>query len=460
MRARFVLAAAAGVVAVLAAGCGGGSGTATPGATGAAASVAPASSVAFIALDTDLASSQWQTVNALLAKLPGASTLLTQLRQRLEQKSSLSWANDVQPAVGSELDVAVLPAAANGKPEAVALVQPTDPAKFDALLAALGSGATRPVTAQVGGWTVIASTQAALDAVTSATSHLDGSSLYQAASAKLASDVLVTAYANGAEARRLVGALGGTPPSAPQLDWAAGDVVASSGGLRVDGFVSSASGTPTRPYDAALLQKIPSGQLLVADFQASRDATASTATPASPLLGALGKVADTLGGESALYVSPAALIPAVTLVTQSSDSQQTLDAIQGALKTAGSKAGGGIGSILGALTLSHATVGSDLVVSTSQQQVAAFERSGRKLNDDAAFQAARAASGMPAKTSGFVYVNLKDALPAVQGLASLAGGSLQLPSGLDLSALRSLTAYGSGSSGGVSSFTVFLSEQS
>ena len=460
MRTRFVLAAAAGVVALLAAGCGGGSGTATPGATGGAASVAPASSVAFVALDTDLASSQWQTVNGLLAKLPGGSALLTQLRQRLEQKSSLSWANDVQPAVGSELDVAVLPAAANGKPEAVALVRPADPAKLDALLATLGSGATKPLTAQVGGWTAIASTQAALDAVTSATSHLDGSSLYQAASAKLASDALVTAYANGAEARRLVGALGGTTPSAPRLDWAAGDVVASSGGLKVDGFVSAASGTPTQPYDAALLQKIPSGQLLVADFQANRDATDSTASPASPLVGTLGKVAGTLGGESALYVSPAAPIPAVTLVTQSSDPQQTLDAIEGALRSAGSQAGGGIGSFLGALTLSHATVGSYLVVSTSQQQVAAFEGSGVKLADDPAFQAARSASGMPAKTSGFVYVNLKDALPAVQGLASLAGGSLQLPSGLDLSALRSLTAYGSGSSGGVSSFTVFLSEQS
>lgn len=454
MRRRFVLAATAIATVALAAGCGGGSG-APAAASGGAASVVPADSVAFVAVDSNLGSSQWHALDGLLGTLPGGDSLVATLEKAVEQKGSLSWANDVQPALGPELDVAVLPASA-GKAQAVLLTQPSDPSKLDALLAKLGTGGTKPLSEQVGDWTAVSDSQAALDAVSGATSHLADSSLYQAATAKLAGDALVRAYANGAAARQLVSALGGTAPSsAEQLDWAAADAVAASGGLKVDGFVHSTGGTPTAPYDPALVQKIPSGQLLVADFQASHDTTLPST--ASPILGALGKVAGTLGGETALYVSPASPLPAVTLVTQSSDPQATVSAIESALADAGKTAPSGLGSILGALSLSHATVGSDLVVSTSQQQVDAFQGGGAKLADDSAFKAAQSASGMPGRTTGFVYVNLKDAGSALSGLSSLGGGSgatPSLPAGL-----QSVTAYGTGSDGGVSGFTVYLAGQ-
>ena len=74
---------------------------------------------------------------------------------------------------------------------------------------------------------------------------------------------------------------------------------------------------------------------------------------------------------------------------------------------------------------------------------------------DSAFKGAQSASGMPDRTTGFVYANLQDALPVVKGLASLAGATLPA-GGADLGALRTLTAYGAGGSGGVSSFTLFL----
>ena len=73
----------------------------------------------------------------------------------LEQKTGLSWTNDVQPALGPEVDVAVLPTASGGKPDAVLLTQPSDPANFAALLQKLSaSGGPAPVSAQAGGWTV------------------------------------------------------------------------------------------------------------------------------------------------------------------------------------------------------------------------------------------------------------------------------------------------------------------
>ncbi|HET7648465.1 MAG TPA: hypothetical protein VFK17_07840 [Gaiellaceae bacterium] len=452
MRRWFVLAATALAAVALAAGCGGGAG-APAGATGGAAAVVPADSVAFVAIDSDLGSSQWQALDGLLGALPGGDSLVATLRKAVEQKGSLSWADDVQPALGPELDLAVLPAT-GGKAQAVLLTQPPDPSKLDALLAKLAARGTTAVSAQVGDWTAVSESQAALDAVSSASSQLADSTPYRDASAKLADDALVRAFANGAEARRLVAALGGTlPAGGERLDWAAADAVAASGGLKVDGFVRSEGGTTAAPYDAALLQKIPSGQLLVADFQATHDTTLPVTS--APLLGALGKVAQTLGGETAVYVTPASPLPAVTLVTESSDPEATVSAIEQALADAGKSASGsGLGTFLGALALSHATVGSDLVVSTSQQQVDAFRSGGAKLADDSAFRAARSASGMPDRTTGFVYVNLKDAASALSGLSSLGGGSgtrLALPA-----ALQSLTAYGTGSDGGVSGFTVYL----
>jgi Protein of unknown function (DUF3352) len=462
MRSRLALASAIGTVAVFAAaGCGGTGGVSGAGAApGGGASVTPADAAVFVALDTDLGSSQWQAVNALLAKVPGSDALLARLRQSFEQHSKLSWQNDVRPALGPELDVAVLPAASGGKPETVLLTQPPDRAKLDALLAKLRqSGAAQPLTTDLGDWTAVSESQAALDAVDGASNHLADSSVYQEATGTLASDALLTAYANGAEAKQLVSALGGTLPSGNrELVWASGDVVASADGLEVDGHVRADGGTPRQSYASHLVDRIPSGALAVADFQVPSDA-GSPSSSSSLLGGALQPLRSALGGETAIYVSPGTPFPAVTLVTRASDPQAVLDALQGALSKLGSVAGGGktgslnLGSILGALQLSHGVVGQDLVVSTSQQAVDAFKGSGQKLADDGVFQEATSAAGMPDRTTGFVYVNLKDALPVVQGLASLAGASL--PGG-DLSALRTLTAYGSGADGDSSSFSAFL----
>jgi hypothetical protein len=138
-----------------------------------------------------------------------------------------------------------------------------------------------------------------------------------------------------------------------------------------------------------------------------------------------------------------------------------LDALNDALSSASSAAGGtasggfSLGSILGGIRLSHAEVGSALVVSTSQQAVDAFSGGGPKLSGDATFEDAQQASGMPDRTTGFAYVDLKDAVPLVQGLASLAGAGSPA-AGTDLSALHTLTAFGSGATDGVERFTVFL----
>lgn len=449
MRARGILGVAAVTATVFAlAGCGGSSGAGSGSSLGAGAAIAPADSVAFAAVDTDLSSSQWKAVDSLLQKFPGHDALLAKFQQSIEQKTSLSWANDVKPALGPELDVVALPQGANGKPQLVGLTQPADASKFDALLRKLGTAkGEQIVTTQVSGWTAFAASQAALDAVTSATTHLAEDNTYQDAIAKLSNDAVATLYANAAEAKQALGNALPTTfnlPGGAALQWVSADVVAESGGLKVDGYARSEGGAaPAKPYASTLVSQIPAGALAVADF----DATGAAAT--SPL-------ASALGGETAVYVSPGEPIPAATLVTQPADPTTAFAAIEKAFSGLSSNPMlKSLGPILGSVHLVHAVDDGKLVVSTSPQAIADFQSGGKKLADDGAFKDATSAAGMPDNTNGFVYANLDAALPLVEGLANLSGKAL--PAGLqdNLAQLHSLTGYVT-RSGDETSFTVFL----
>jgi hypothetical protein len=440
MHVRIVLAAG---IAALVAGCGGGS-SALPGAggLGAGAAVVPADVAAFVAVDSDVGSSQWQAVDSLLEK----AGLLDRLQQGFQRQTGISW-DDLKAALGPELDVVLLPGAS---PKVVLLTQPSDTGKLDALLERAGPKA---VSAQVNGWTAVSDTQSALDAVAGATRHLADASLYQEASGKLTGDAFAHVYANGAEAAQLASSFGAKGAGPTGLVWAAADVVASEGGLKLDGYVRrGGSGAAQQPYASRLVDRIPGGALLVADFQARHEGTVAAST--NPILSALGKVGRALGGETALYVTPALPFPAVTLVTHASDPQAVLDALDQALHSAGTSAQGlSLGPLIGGLRLSHEVVDGDLVVSTSQAAIAAFKGGGAKLAGDAVFREAQSASGMPADTTGFVYVDLKDTVPYVK---QMLGGMLQGSGQVDLSALRTLVAYGTGSSGDVARFAAFL----
>ena len=65
------------------------------------------------------------------------------------------------------------------------------------------------------------------------------------------------------------------------------------------------------------------------------------------------------------------------------------------------------------------------------------------------------ANGMPAQTTGFLYVNLTSSLPLVRALGPLLGLKLPEAQQADLSALKTLTAFGT-RAGEESTFTVFL----
>jgi hypothetical protein len=478
MRARttFATALAIATVGFTAAGCGGAGGAASSD-LGGAASVAPSDSVGFVALDTDVSSGEWQAVDGLLKKFPSQGDLMTTLQQSFEKNAKLNWETDVQPALGSELDLIALPGTAGAKsPQLVGLTQPGDSSKLAALLPKLGKNV---VSTQIGGWTAFSDSQAALDAVQGATTKLADNNTYQAANAKLSADALVRAYANGTEAQQLLDSLGtqvpsGAAPSVP-FAWASADVVASGGGVQVNGYSRDGSlatlpanrrQVTAQPYASSLVDEIPSGAILVADFPVmpgqfeAGDPTSPT-SPFEKLLGpnAAKLAADLdaiLGGESAVYIRPGLPIPEITLVTQPGDTaaatQALGDVIQTLKQAVGAKAGG---LDLSSLPIVHAVNGGQLVVSTSQQGIADFESAGPKLSSDASFTSAQQAAKMPGQTTGFLYANLASALPLLQTVGPFLG--LQLPANLqtDAGALRTLLAFGT-RSGDEAAFTASL----
>jgi hypothetical protein len=148
-----------------------------------------------------------------------------------------------------------------------------------------------------------------------------------------------------------------------------------------------------------------------------------------------------LGGETAIYVRPSLPMPEVTLVTQPADTAAASQALDEILAELPSK------SMFSGIKLYRKTMGGQFVVSTTQQGLVDFSGGSARLSADPSFLAAEKQSGMGATTTGFVYANVKDALP----LLSLAG--VKLPAGLP--SFGTFMAYG-GQTDTESSFTAFL----
>jgi hypothetical protein len=443
-------AAVAAAAAIVTAGCAS-AGASGPGSLDGAAAIVPSNAVAFVAASTDLGSERWHGVG----------------KQLMTKFQSLA------PALGDELDVAVLPSKA-----VVGFTQPQDSAKLTALATKYGA-----VTRAIGGWTAIAKTSADLDTVANATSHLADNALFTEAMNRLPDGSLMRAYANGDQAQQLLSSIPGQLQTslAPAgmhyriskarvktyytvattgFRWVAAAVTSTADGLKLEAFTRTGAltspGPPrfivhqTPPYVSALVDEIPSGALAVADFQVPTGTFENLPQLPAPLVqlfGAknveeLGPQLDTLlGGETAIYVRPSLPIPEVTIVTQPADTttaSQTLDAIVAELPKT---------SMFSGLHLYRTTIGGQFVISTTQQGLDDFRAGGAKLSADPSFVEAKQQSGMGNETTGFVYANVKATLP----LLALAG--VKLPAALP--SFGTFMAYG-GEAGADSSLTAFL----
>lgn len=421
---RAALAALTGALLLVASGCGG-----TSGGSAAAghdsAGLVPPGALAFVSVDTKLDSDGWKTIEQLTGGLP-------MLDQAL-RKQGLDLAKDVTPALGGELGVAVL-GVDNGRPEAVAFTQSGDETKLRALASKFDSGSDHYTVEHIGGWSVVADSQAAFDAVRSAGS---GKSLadvpeFQAAAKALGGSSIAFAYASGAGLQKVASGMGSPAGGAGTSRWAAAQVTADGSAVRLKIRREPAPPAAAAPYVPTLLQDAPSGALLAVSFKDARDGLKRLAGAVKLGL-PLADVAPALRGEGVFYLAQGVLIPTLVLEVDSPDPAAAESILRAVATRLVAKAGG-------AVKLNVFRRSSHVFLTNSASIPAT---SGPRLVDDQPFKDALAAAEVPKEVRFLAYADVQRLAPVVQALAQLLGQGQGSASQLkSLDRLGTLVAFG------------------
>src|SRR5689334_16102349 len=247
---RAAVAALALGLLLVAAGCGNSSAAVATSNTD-AASFVPANALAYVSADSNLDSSAWQLIRDVLGPLDLGSTSQS----------------DVSAALGDRVNLAVL-GIDNGKPEAVALVHPSDEAKLSALAKKFDSGDEHYTVQKIGGWSVVADSAAAFQSVRDAGSgsSLADNAAFKTALAQVGDSGFATAFVAGSAVQQLPAKLQSLVRVAGSPQWLAARVDAGNHELRLRARVAGATGAPAA-YKPALLQDVPSGAILAVSFK-------------------------------------------------------------------------------------------------------------------------------------------------------------------------------------------------
>ena len=95
------------------------------------------------------------------------------------------------------------------------------------------------------------------------------------------------------------------------------------------------------------------------------------------------------------------------------------------------------------------------MITDSPTGISGLKDGGDKLSGDPVFKDAKSTAGMPDEVKGFVYVNVKDTVPLVEGLSSLGGSNIPPDVSANLEHVHSFLSYVSGS-GDENRFDAFL----
>ena len=420
-----------------------------------AAGLVPASAPAFIAIDADPSSAQWRTINSLAAKFPDKQKAVDSIKRDM-RKDGVEWGRDVKPMLQGEADFVWLDFADNGE-NFVILFRPKNEAKFKQILRKANASEKNPddrvVYEKFRGWEVMASKHETIDrfkqaSKSEATSLADDKSFTKSMD-RLGHDAVVRAYINGRALMKLARRRGGAQArpyleKLGTLDWIAARLGATSEGVHLDAIVH---GTPGKLFrDAAtspafspkLIGTVPADALLYLSFHGTKgmfgglqqQEVFKDAPQFRQFAGPLRQLGRILEGENAIYVRPGTArspdvpfaIPEVTLVsTPSGDGTAILDRM--VKRFAGGPpqvdtVGGTPVHLLArnGLGLYYANVDGKLVV-TDQPQGIRGVKSGPSLSDSDEFKQAKAASGLPDKNWGVLYVDIKTSIPYGEKLA-------------------------------------------
>jgi hypothetical protein len=448
----------------LAAGCGGGENVVqTAAATDGAAQLAPRDSAAYIGVDTDLDSAQWQQLQELLDRFPDGDQLVQKIVDEAG-KDGVSWNDDVKPALGPLTAVVLL----RGKAQPVVLVQPEDRAKLDALLAK--SDEQQVSTDLEDGWVAIARTQAELDAYREARElgSLDQDATFRTAMEGLPADSLASGFVRG-DALDAATALQSNPLGITGLSGAGADlqslgfaVEAQDDGLHVVGSVRTGADVPdVQSYEPKLLAQVPERTFVALSFHGTADLSEQLSSNQAlksllPMIEQgigmkLADVAELIEGEVVVYVRPALGIPEVTLVADAPDGARAMGIVDRLAQ--GLKANVETLELDGVtahavqaqqVRIAWAAFDGVLLVSTGATAIRDFRADGAKLVDDEDFEAAMdEVGGLGNETVGLAYVDLSEAVPFVEGLAGLTGERLPDVWRRNLEPLESFAVQGS-----------------
>ncbi len=399
---------------LVAAGCG--NSTAATGTSSGtdAASLVPASALAYVSVDANLDSQSWQVVSDLVGPIG----------------TGVDYKRDIHPALGDRVNLAVL-GVDNGKPEAVAIVQPTDVAKLQALAKKFDQGTEHYTVENIGGWSVVADSAAAFQAVRDAStgSSLADSADFKSAMSQVGGAAFATAYASGSGAEQLPAKLRALVRAAGSPRWVAARITADKSALHLEARAAGAA-TPAA-YKPALLGDVPSGAILAVSFKdvnqllARIQAEPTLRASLPPFLNGL----SSLGGEGVLYLLPGTLLPVVTVELQPRDPAAAMNSLR-ALAAKAAKV----------LPLRVERHGSYVLLTNA---AAGASPGSGSLIEDQPFKDALAAADVPAEVTWLAYADIQRLAPILQALASLTGKGQAKPSStLKLEKFGTLVAFG------------------
>jgi hypothetical protein len=257
-------------------------------------------------------------------------------------------------------------------------------------------------------------------------------------------------------------------PKLGTLDWVATNLSVTDDGIRWDSNVHGTPGpafkgiSPTRPFEPRLSHEVPKDAFAYFTFHGAKGWL--TGTEKNPIFaqvpelhryrGVFARIESLVQGENALWVRPSrsGRIPEVTFVAEprrGTDGAATLDRLltryRRQLELPALPVRTHVAGIPARVVLAdpvqvyYANVGRRLVLTTEPAGIKALKGNPPSLDRSANYKDTLESAGMPDKTQGFVYVNVKGGLAYAQRLAKVP-----LPDEVkrNLRPLRSAVEYG------------------
>ena len=419
------------------AGCGG---AAEPAGGGVpeSASLAPADALAYATVTTDESSGQWSQAADLLNRFPGANEdLQKQIATALEAES-VTWKDDVAPALGPEVVLVV-----TSDRKTIVLTQPDDEDKLAALVA---KSDETVVSATVDGWTAFAEEQSDLTSYEASLARgtLAGDDGLEEGFAALPAEALVRGWVDVAaltpELRAELGQAGQDLDIG--VDWLAAGFAAEDDGLRLAVGVRTPGGDGTE-YEPKLPERVPADAVVALSFGGTQklvdqlerriplDQIAGQVEKATGV--SVGGILDAFSGEGIVYVRPAGTAPEVTIALAPPDPDKVWETLDRLAHTLAQQSGSTVRTVtedgrevslvqVDGVTARYARLDGDTVIlTTGVTGIRDFAADGDKLDSSDAFERAADAVGLGDRTGGFLYVDVDGLLPVVEGLT---GGAL------------------------------------